>query len=120
MADDRDGFGDGVTPVAMPHGLASDPILLVVEREGDEGSLCDFLISCDGGGESASANEEVAVAESEWGELGVRFSFAVIVRAEEEEEGEDFEVGDGLVNVEGEWAGQTRVEAGSSLRYLAS
>ena len=127
-----DKVGDGVTHASVPHGVAFDPVILVVECEVDESGPCNLPTSYGEGGEGMVADKEGNVAESKWGGLGVRPALRVLSRAEKEEEGEDHEVDDGsldagaftadLVEVEeeGEGAGRTRVGAGSSLRYLAS
>ena len=76
--------GNGVTCASVPHGLAFDPFLLVVECGGDKGGQYNFPTSCGKGGEAAGANEEGDIADSEWGGLGVCYSLIVISGAGKE------------------------------------
>ena len=94
-ANNGDGFSNGMTHASVSHVLAFDPIILVVEREGDEGGLCDFPVSTIESVEAAGSNKEGDVTELEWGGLGVRPALAVLNGEEKEEEGKDREVGDG-------------------------
>ena len=89
------GVVDGMTRASVPHETALDPVLLVVECEGDGGGLCNFPTSCGEGGEAVGADKEGDVAELEWGGLGVRPALSVLNGEEKEEEGKDREVGDG-------------------------
>ena len=55
-ANNGDGFSNGVTHASVSHVLAFDPIILVVEREGDEGGLCDLPVSTIESVEAAGSN----------------------------------------------------------------
>ena len=62
---DANGVGDGVPGDAVSHGLAFDPVLLVVEGEGDEIGRVEDGIGSGGGVVAPRADKEGDVADTE-------------------------------------------------------
>ena len=59
-----DGTESGITAAAMPNGLASDPVFLVCEGEGDEGDREKFGIRTIEGLQAPTANSEPNILDT--------------------------------------------------------
>ena len=83
----------------MAHCLPLDPVLLIVEGEGDEVGGVEDVIGGSGGIIAARADEKGDVADSKGSGTVVGTTLTVFSRTEEEEESKEGEVGDVLLDL---------------------
>ena len=87
-----------VSSTAVAHGLDLDSIIFPVEGEWNKRILTQLLSICGGGGETVGSDNKGDIAYMKYSLLGGVSPTSVLSEAKEVEEGEEVDIGDGVLS----------------------